>query len=269
MKSPVITGLFSYLDFICAKYYNKININYYYRGENMDIESDIFRRKKLIAENLVKYGFVKTKNEYTYSETFMDGEFRADISVFTDGSVKGKVIETEVNEEYLPVHAESRTGPFVGTIREEYRNVLRKIADSCYRPQLFSHDQPNRITALIEERYGEKPDFPFKDDDYTGVFRYPKNRKWYGIIMYIRKYVITGNKPQNPEKSPIIEIMNVKVGAERIPEFLKINGIYPSYHMMKTNWITVLLDETLPDEKIMELIEISRNFAVASKSRVR
>ena len=235
----------------------------------MNIERDIFIGKKLIPENLTKYGFVKSKGVYNYSETFMDGTFRADISVLPDGSVEGKVIETEVNEEYLPVRVEKRTGPFVGMVREEYKNVLRKIADFCYRTQYFLHDQPNRITELIYEKYGEKPDFPFKDDDYTGVFRYPKNRKWYGIIMYIRKCVITGNKKDNRENSPIIEIMNVKVGAEKIPELLKINGIYPSYHMMKTNWITLLLDETLTDEKITELIDISRNYAVSSKSRVK
>ena len=40
-------------------------------------------------------------------------------------------------------------------------------------------------------------------------------------------------------------------------ELRQIPGIYPAYHMNHKTWISVVLDETLPDEKILELIDTS------------
>ena len=45
----------------------------------------------------------------------------------------------------------------------------------------------------------------------------------------------------------------------------KENGFYPAYHMNKKSWITVVLDETLKDATIMELIEKSYNFSAGKK----
>ena len=45
----------------------------------------------------------------------------------------------------------------------------------------FASDQANRIANLIYERYGVKPDFPWKDDN--GVFRHLDNNKWFSLIM--------------------------------------------------------------------------------------
>ena len=43
-------------------------------------------------------------------------------------------------------------------------------------------------------------------------------------------------------------------------------GFLPAYHMNKTNWISVLLDETVPDEKIFPLLDLSYD-SVAPKRR--
>lgn len=48
----------------------------------------------------------------------------------------------------------------------------------------FASDQANRIANLIYERYGVKPDFPWKDDN--GVFRHLDNNKWFSLIMYVK-----------------------------------------------------------------------------------
>ena len=37
----------------------------------------------------------------------------------------------------------------------------------------------------------------------------------------------------------------------------KENGILPAYHMNKEHWITILLDGTVPEQKICDLIDIS------------
>lgn len=59
-----------------------------------------------------------------------------------------------------------------------------------------------------------------------------------------------------PEKTGEIEILNVKLD-EKVPIYLEQKGIYPSYHLSKKSWVSIILDDTLTDEKIMQLIDIS------------
>ena len=47
-------------------------------------------------------------------------------------------------------------------------------------------------------------------------------------------------------------------------ELRPIPGIYPAYHMNHKTWISVVLDETLPDEKILELIDTSYQLTTTS-----
>lgn len=57
-----------------------------------------------------------------------------------------------------------------------------------------------------------------------------------------------------------IEVINIKLD-DKVQESLNINGIYPAYHMNKKSWVSVILDDTLSDEKIMELIELSHSYS--------
>lgn len=36
-----------------------------------------------------------------------------------------------------------------------------------------------------------------------------------------------------------------------------LNGIYPSYHLSKKSWISIILDDTLSDKEIMNLVDLS------------
>lgn len=233
----------------------------------MSIEKDIFERKKIKYEKLVPFGFVKDGEIYRYSEAFMNGDFSAEIEITKDGTVRGSVVDLSLDEEYLPLRVESAVGAYVGAVRQEYSGILKKIADSCFESRYFLFDQANRIASLIYEKYNESPDFPFSDSPTVGVFRYPENRKWYGLIMNIRLRQLTGEAKADPEISPEVEVMNVKVGEERISETLLIPNVFPSYHMQKKSWVSILFDHGVPDETVMELISISRDFAISKKQR--
>jgi predicted DNA-binding protein (MmcQ/YjbR family) len=230
----------------------------------MSIESDIFTRKRVKPEALSAYGFKREGSLWHYEETLPGGDFYARITVDGRGTLEGKVFEKETGEEYLPVHVESFIGAFVGEIRLAYTKILEKIAESCFEEQCFAMSQTNRLAALILDKYGEAPDHPFAKAPECGVFRYPPNRKWYGLVMYIRKELLSGEKDNEASAGQLVEIMNLKLGEERIADALKRPGIYPSYHMKQTNWVSVLLDDTLSDDEVMELIAISREFAVSS-----
>ncbi len=229
----------------------------------MSIEQEVFQRMSLNRQRLVPYGFQRREGGYFYSEVFMDGDFRADVFISDDGAVSGKVFDLEADEEYPAVHIESRGGAYVGEVRQAYTGVLSRIAESCFVKESFLYEQTNRIAHMIQQQYGEKPDHPFKKPPGGGVFRYPKNKKWYGLVMHVQRALLSGE-----EGGPMVEVLNLKAATDKIPQLLTVPGIYPGYHMNKSNWISVLLDDSLPDDQIMELVDISRTFAVgAGKKR--
>ena len=51
-----------------------------------------------------------------------------------------------------------------------------------------------------------------------------------------------------------VEVINVKVDSSKIGEILSIKGYYPAFHMNKKCWVSIILDETLPDTEIQRRI---------------
>ena len=231
----------------------------------MSIEQEVFRRRTVRLDALVPFGFEPGEGGYRYAEAFLDGEFRAVVRIDSEGRVHGTVTAADSGEEYLPLLVESSTGAFVGEVREQYRRILERIAGSCTTRDPFDSAQGNRIARLIRERLGEEPDFPFKDTPGCGVFRFPKNRKWYGIVMHIRKSLLTRTGSGDEET----DVLNVKADADAMDELLAVPGIFPGYHMNRAHWISILLDGTVPDGLIMRLLEQSREFASRGGRKVR
>ena len=54
-----------------------------------------------------------------------------------------------------------------------------------------------------------------------------------------------------------VEVINVKVDQERIKDYLSRTGIYEAFHMNKKCWVSIILDDTLPDETIQGMIDDS------------
>ena len=228
----------------------------------MNIVDNLFRKQTPVLSKLENFGFKKLNGVYVLSRLFMNGDFRADITVTPGGSVTARVTDTATDEEYLPLNVESYTGEFVGKIRTEFSSILEDIRTCCFTEKTFISDQANRMTDIILEKYGESPDHPFKKEPDCGVFRYPDNRKWYDLVMNIRKNLLTGKKQPPAPNDETVEIVNLKVKEEKINDLLKVTGIYPAYHMKKTSWISITLDGSVNDGLLTELIDESRTFAV-------
>ena len=226
----------------------------------MAIENEVFRKSLIDTSKLIPFGFEKKGNSFFYREPFMNNQFTAEVEVDGKGNLKGKVWDNDADEEYIPVHIDNITGEFVSLVREQYSRILRKIKDECGLPQQFLFAQSNRLSNLIRERYNETPDFPFKKLEDYGVFRYPGNGKWYGLIMNI-----PFNKMFASDDESLIEIINVKIDPKEREVLLNSPGIYDCYHMNKNSWVSIVLDDTLCDERIMELIDASRNLIIGKK----
>ena len=216
----------------------------------MSIESEIF--KKYIPNNneLIKYGFKKFNNSYKFSKTFMNNTFRADIVIDDKGQITGKVIEIELDEEYTNFRMENAVGEFVNKVKEEYINILQDIANNCFKREYFIFEQSNRITNHINKKYNVNPEFLWDKFPGFGIFRNARSNKWFGIIMNVDKSKIIS------DESGEVEILNIKLDDD-VQKYLGENGIYPSYHLSKKSWVSIILDNTLSDEKIMQLVDLS------------
>ena len=117
------------------------------------------------------------------------------------------------------------------------------------------------LFAHIEREYNVKPDYPWLDSPEGAVFRHADNRKWFALSMPIpRRYAYPG---ENGE----VDAVNLKCDPVLSAMLRFEPGILPAYHMSKTHWITVLLDGTADDDKLIFLLHQSFELTRSKKRK--
>lgn len=220
----------------------------------MTIEQKIFSRRRFRTKSLVEYGFIDMDSCYSLSREFMDGDFTAEIRVYENGNVLGRVMDNMTDEEYIPLRMPNYSGAFVGSVRAAYEELLTDIADKCCTDVAFVSDQSNRVAALILDKYAVEPDFPWDEGEHepSGVFRHGSNNKWFGLIMNIDRRHLDSSAGDER-----VDVINLKADENKTAFLHKIRGIYPAYHMNHRKWISVTLDDTLDDRDVMDLVDES------------
>ena len=219
-----------------------------------ELEEKAFRRKWFIRERMQKYGFAENADGFVIKRDIMDGDFTALILVDNTGRVASHVIDNMNDEEYLQMRSPTFMGSYVNTVRDAYGKLLEDIAEKCCVEVGFAYDQSNRIAERILDEFGVEPDCPWEQDENDpyasyGVFRHKDSGKWFGLIMDVAKGKLDKNKDGTH-----VDVINLKADEEAVPELCKEDGIYPAWHMNHKKWISVLLDDTLSDERVMQLI---------------
>ncbi len=223
----------------------------------MDIEREIFKRGKINYQKLVSYGFIQENTIYHFSKEFMKS-FREDITIDLDGNVSGKVYDLKTNLEYTNFRISDLTG-FAYQVREEYILLLKDIARNVLDANYFIYHQANRMANFIIEKYKVYPEFLWDKYPGYGIFRNSRSNKWFGIILNVDKSKIIHNLTGE------IEIINLKLD-DKVLDYINHDGVYPAYHMNKKAWVSVTLDDTLTDEEVMEMVDISYELANLSGS---
>ena len=221
--------------------------------------STIFKNKVFIKDKLKKFSFKSIDNQLFYSVKIVNGQFQLDIIIEDLKTVKTKLLDLNSNQDYVLHLVDGITGEFVGNVRKEYYEVLKNIADNCCITMKFASCQANRLTEYIKEKYNNDPEFLWEKFPDYGVFRNSLTKKWYALISNVSYSKINKNKTGE------IELLNIKLNKDKIEELLKIKGFYPAYHMNKKNWISVILDESIEDDKIKVLLEES--YRLSSKNK--
>lgn len=215
---------------------------------------EIFKAYQFISKKAKEYGFVENQGVWTYSSTILQGDFLMMVTV-EDGDLSFQVYDQETRDLYPQVHMESMRGTFVGSVREACLEVLYDIRKACFEVEEFLYPQTKRIMALVQAKYGNQLEYLWEKSPDTAVLRHEDNQKWYAILMRIPWDRL------DKGREGLVEAVNLK--HDQVADLLSQNGIYPAFHMNKRYWISLPLDDTLTDEKVLELFE--RSWFLTSK----
>ncbi|MCP9075613.1 MmcQ/YjbR family DNA-binding protein [Streptococcus sp. CF4-2] len=215
---------------------------------------EIFKAYQFNSKKAKEYGFIENQGVWTYSSTILQGDFLMMVTV-EDGDLSFHVYDQETGDLYPQVHMESMRGTFVGSVREACLEELFDIRKACFEVQEFLCPQTKRIMAFVQEKYGNQLEYLWEKSPDTAVLRHEDNQKWYAILMRIPWDRL------DKGREGLVEAVNLK--HDQVADLLSQLGIYPAFHMNKRYWISLPLDDTLTDEKVLELFE--RSWFLTSK----
>ena len=178
----------------------------------------------------------------------MQGDFLMRITV-EDSDLMFQVFDQETGDLYPQVHMESMRGTFVGSVREACLEELFDIRKACFEVQEFICPQTKRIMIRVQEIYENQLEYLWEKSPDTAVLRHEDNQKWYAVLMKISWEKL------DKAREGQVEVVNLK--HDLVSDLLEEKGIYPGFHMNKRYWISLPLDDSLTDEKVLELFEKS------------
>ena len=209
---------------------------------------EIFKAYQFNSKKAKEYGFVENQGLWTYNSTILQGDFLMMLTV-KDGDLNFQVYDQETGDLYPQVHMASMRGTFVGTVREACLEVLYDIRKSCFDVQDFIYPQTKRIMTRVQEKYENQLEYLWEKSPDTAILRHENNQKWYAVLMKISWEKL------DKAREGQVEVVNLK--HDLVSDLLEEKGIYPGFHMNKRYWISLPLDDSLTDEKVLELFEKS------------
>lgn len=114
------------------------------------------------------------------------------------------------------------------------------------------------VLAFAAETYLTVPEYPWQRSPESAVLRHG-NGKWYGLIMQIPREKL------GLDDDTVCDVLNLKCDPLMLGSMLMQTGFFPAYHMNKNSWLTVLLDGSVPDERVLSALQMSYAL-VAGKS---
>ncbi|MFJ4131453.1 MmcQ/YjbR family DNA-binding protein [Pseudomonas cyclaminis] len=108
-----------------------------------------------------------------------------------------------------------------------------------------------RVLSYAEKKYHTQPDNPFHHFPSYIALRHGKEGSWYGLVMNVPRERL--GIPGTGE----IDVLDIKVPPEKVHALKKKKGFLPAYHMDKAHWISILLDDSVSDDLVSNLIDES------------
>ncbi len=214
-----------------------------------------FENKNIEYDKLVSYGFVKKDTNYIYEKHLQDHSFKVVVEISAEKQVS-KVIDLETNEEFILVDVKHSVGDFVGTVKEEYGNLLKDILDKCTTPNVFKSKQAKEVIQYEKEKYADDLEYLWKKFPNNAIWINKKNNKWYGALL-----VVAENK-LGVASDKVVDILDLRYPKENIRKIIDNKKVFEGYHMNKEHWITIRLDGSMDINEIFQFIDLSYDLSL-------
>ena len=216
---------------------------------------DIFRRKKMVPDALLAYGFKMDRNYYRYDTNIQNAEFKLCVRIDDTGAVDTELIETGTGDPYV-LYKTNASGTYVGEIRSQIETVLSKIAETCFRSAVFQSRQAEMAIQYVHDTFGDELEFLWTKFPDNAVWRRKDSEKWYGAIL-----TVAGNKI-GLKTERVVEIIDLRMDQSEAENILGRKNYHPGWHMNKKSWYTIVLDGSIPAEELKQ--SISESYALST-----
>lgn len=208
---------------------------------------------------MIRHGFVQSGKDMVFRGEIMFGKFQAEFR--WSGQNRPRITIREDGEEYSLIHVVSADGDYVRLIRDACIVWMTEIRDRCFAKKQFCGEQANRISDALFREFGDMPDDPWQSRyPGIGVFRLPENNKWYAIVMNT-----DGACVHHPGTH--CDVLTFRAGTKRSVELLQSPGFVPGYHMNHKSWVSVVLDDSIPDPVILAELSAARALLATGKQK--
>ena len=118
------------------------------------------------------------------------------------------------------------------------------------------------IFRYVKKKYNCEVEYLWERFPTYAVFRHKDNRKWYGLVMDIPRSRL-GFSGED-----YVDVLNVKLDDPLLRDLLiRQDGYFPGYHISRGNWISILLDGSVPLEEICLQIDNSYRATASQKTK--
>lgn len=218
----------------------------------MSIESKILDGYVLNTEKLLAYGFKPEGDKLVFQKHLSEDDM--DIILSYDGSIAGMIIDRSLGEEYTLFRVEDQSGYSAG-IRRKFVDLIADVREKCSENFERKNEQTKRLEEYIITEYGSMPERLWADYPTFRIFRKVGKEKWFALIGSVARNKID----RVSETEEPVDFLNVKADPEKISELLSVKGFFAAYHMNKKHWLTIVLDGTVADETVHEMIAKSHD----------
>ncbi len=211
---------------------------------------DIFKNKSIVVDKLEGFGFTLCGGKYELSKDILDQQFVVRVTVTKAGEFTYHVYDKLDEEEYT-LHLTNATGEFVGRVRQELQELLQAFANECFETNVFKSKQAHELINYVSNKYGDELEFLWEKYADNAIWRRKDSKKWYALLAVVSKQKL------GLKNDTLVDILNVRLLPEMNSNIVDGKSIFPAYHMNKTNWISVILDNSIKTDILKSMIDFS------------
>lgn len=203
------------------------------------------------SQKLLDYGFKHDQEIFVYQVLFKKHPFELQINVTQNDVITTSLVDLDSEAEYTLHLNDSTVGCFVGSIRQEYNDILSDIIVNCFDREVFQTAQAKQIIEYVKDQYAIDFEYLWAKSPNNAIARRNDNQKWFAVLLTVSKSKL------GLEGDESIEVLNIKINPAQLNQMIDNTIFFPAYHMNKKHWLSIYLDQGVQNSKIMHWLNDS------------